>query len=258
MKQKKITILVYVVLFLVSIILIWFGYLYGEQIGGVAISVGASIIATIIINVLTTKFIGDPLSLIAESMRMTGKKLNETVDVLAMTGKEGILGVWQKRADLDTGVWVKHLEEAEGDIDILCYAMAFLPEHPKFKQTIEEKISHGSRVRVLFGNPNGECVANRTKEEKTEGSIAERIVTSEARVRAISDSIEIRYFDAPLYASIYNFGSEMFVTPQLYGVRGACAPLFLLEQKEDGLYESYAEYFESVWGTATEKIECMK
>lgn len=93
----------------------------------------------------------------------------------------------------------------------------------------------------------GSYIDARTIEEKIEGSISDRIKTSIARIQAISDKIEILYFNAPLYASIYEFGTKMLVTPQLYGTRGASAPLIMLEKTENGLFDSYNKYFDDIW-----------
>lgn len=244
--MKKV--LVYIIFCLIAVILIGFGCFYKESvIGGVCISVGASILATVLINCLTEKWLGDPLNTIISNMKNIGNKLNDSVSLLSMSKSTGLVGVWSKRADLETKDWIKYLKQSEGDIKILCYAMSFLPEHPNFAGVINEKISKGTKVKILLGDPMGKYISARTLEEKTEGPISERIKTSATRVQEINNDIEIRYFDAPLYASIYEFGTRMLVTPHLYGTRGACAPLIMIEKTEDGLFDSYDKYFEDVW-----------
>lgn len=240
--------LVYIILCLIAIILIGYGYFCRDSIiGGVCVSVGASILATVLINSLTEKWLGDPLNAIIQNMRNIGNKLNESVSLLSMSKSTGLVGVWSKRADLETKDWINYLKQSDGDIKILCYAMSFLPEHPRFANIIDEKISKGFKVKILFGDPNGSYIEARTVEERTEGCISDRIKTSVVRVQEINDKIEVRYFNAPLYASIYEFGTKMFVTPQLYGIRGAGAPLIMIEKTEDGLFDSYDKYFEDVW-----------
>lgn len=240
--------LVYITLCLIAVILIGYGYFCKDSIiGGVSVSVGASILATVLINSLTEKWLGDPLNAIIQNMKNIGTKLNESVSLLSMSKSTGLVGVWSKRADLETKDWIQYLRQSEGDIKILCYAMSFLPEHPKFADIMEEKISKGVKIRILFGDPNGSYIEARTIEERAEGCISDRIKTSVMRVREINNEIQVRYFNAPLYASIYEFGSKMFVTPQLYGKRGACAPLIMIEKTKDGLFDSYDKYFEDVW-----------
>lgn len=240
--------LVYIILCLIAIILIGYGYFCRDSIiGGVCVSVGASVLATVLINSLTEKWLGDPLNAIIQNMRGIGNKLNESISLLSMSKSTGLVGVWSKRADLETKDWISYLKQSDGDIKILCYAMSFLPEHPKFADIIDEKISKGFKVKMLFGDPDGSYIEARTVEERTEGCISDRIKTSVMRVQKINNEIEVRYFNAPLYASIYEFGTKMFVTPQLYGIRGAGAPLIMLEKTEDGLFDSYDKYFEDVW-----------
>lgn len=246
--------LVYIILCLVAIILIGCGYFYkNSMIEGVCVSVGASILATILINSFQEKWLGDPLNTILQNMKLIGKELSNSVALFSMSKRSGLIGVWSKRANLQTNDWIDYLKQSDNDIKILCYAMSFLPENPNFSRVINEKISKGVKIRILFGAPNGKYIKERTKEERTEGSISERIKTSVLRVQAINDNVEIRYFDAPLYASIYEFGSKMLVTPQLYGIRGASAPLILLEKVEDGLFDAYDKYFENVWAIAKVK-----
>lgn len=246
--------LVYLFLFIIAIVLVGFGYIsIDSKIGGVCISVGASIMSTILINTITERWLGDPLYTIMQNMKGIGNKLNDSVNILTMSKSTGLVGIWNKRVDLETKDWISYIEQTEGDIKILCYAMSFLPEHPNFKKVISNKISKGYAIRILFGDPDGSYIHARTLEENTEGSISERIKASVARIQSISDDIEIRYFNAPLYASIYEFGSRMFVTPQLFGTRGAAAPLVMLEKTEEGLFSSYDEYFENVWTNASKQ-----
>ena len=171
----------------------------------------------------------------------------DSVNLLSKVEETGLIGVWTMRSDLSINDWLQYLSQSDGDINILCYAMHFLPEHPRFASIISEKLTNGVSVRILFGDPKGTYIKSRTDEERTEGSISSRIETSVQRIKAISNDIQIKYYDAPLYASIYTFGSKMLVSPHLYGVRGACAPLFMFQSTEEGLYASYFKYFEDVW-----------
>lgn len=239
---------VYIIFCLIAVILIGYGYFCkNSMIEGVSVSVGASILATVLINGFTEKWLGDPLNTIIQNMRSIGNKLNDSVGLLSMSKSTGLVGIWSKRSYLETNEWIEYLKHSDGDIKILCYAMAFLPEHPDFANVINEKLSKGVKIKILFGDPMGSYIDARTIEEKIEGSISDRIKTSIARIQAISDKIEILYFNAPLYASIYEFGTKMLVTPQLYGTRGASAPLIMLEKTENGLFDSYNKYFDDIW-----------
>ena len=184
------------------------------------------------------------------------KRGNEYGNLNSMAERTGLVGVWTKRAYLGTNEWIDYLRQADGEIKILCYSMAFLPEHPDFADVINEKLSEGHRVRILFGNPKGAYINARTVEMRTEGLISARIHTSVTRIRAIdNENLEYRFFDEPLYASIYEFGSTMLVTPQLFARRSACAPLLMFEKTDGGLFDSYDEYFEEVWGSAEGELE---
>lgn len=67
-----------------------------------------------------------------------------------------------------------------------------------------------------------------------------------------NDNLHIKLHDTPLYASIYRFGDTMLVTPQLYGTRGAKAPLMRIikTDNDSSIYDSYNLYFDEVWNDA--------
>jgi hypothetical protein len=104
--------------------------------------------------------------------------LSDTVSLLGQASETGLQGVWNYRSDLGTKEWIRIIDESHGDIDILCYAMTFLPEDPNFNKILNRKIKEGSNVRILLGNPKGSNIVLRTQEEKTEGDISSRIDTS--------------------------------------------------------------------------------
>ncbi|WZL81843.1 hypothetical protein QBE53_01715 [Vallitaleaceae bacterium 9-2] len=247
--------LVYIIIFLLSILILIYGAKNNNTITGtVAINVGTSILASVFIYFILNFFIGDPLKPIVSSMKEIKMGLTDTITLLGQASKTGLVGIWSNRSDLETKYWIEILKESKGDIDILCYAMAFLPEHSDFNSLISEKINLGYSVRILLGNPCGNNIKSRTIEEKNEGSISSRIETSRQRLKQIQnfDKIQIKYHDTPLYASIYRFGDTILVTPQLYGTRGAKAPLLKVQKNDtdSSLYESYSTYFKLVWDNA--------
>lgn len=110
----------------------------------------------------------------------------------------------------------------------------------------------GCQIRILLAEPNAEFVKKRNEEEKGEGSIESRVRTSLTRLNPVLDvnNIEIRLHDTPLYCSIYRFDSEMFVTPHLYGIRGAAAPLLCFKEIDRGIFSKYEMHFQEIWKIA--------
>ncbi len=153
------------------------------------------------------------------------------------------------RAKINNDYWIANIKASKESIDILGYAVAFLPELPDVEDMLMEKSKAGCRIRILLGKPESDAVNKRNIEEAKEGSISSRIEISIARLGNLIDNgaIEVKLHDTPLYCSIYRFDNRMLVTPHQYGVRGALAPPIELKRVEKGLFKSYLKHFDSIW-----------
>ncbi|QLG42076.1 MULTISPECIES: DUF5919 domain-containing protein [unclassified Paenibacillus] len=249
MEKNKNELLVYIVVLLLGVIAIVSGQFLGNTINGIFTSIGTSILASAIIYFLLNHFVGSPILPIVSSLQKLDLSLKESVELLNQTSKVGLIGIWSRRMSIDNEIWIKKIKESKSTIDILGYAVHFLPEHYEFNELIETKNKEGCRIRILLGKPDGYYIKARNEEEKNEGSISDRIKTTLARLSPLLEQgfIEIRLHDAPLYNSIYKFDSEMLVTPHLYGLRGAAAPLMNLKEIDKGIFEIYNKHFEDIW-----------
>jgi hypothetical protein len=120
------------------------------------------------------------------------------------------------------------LVDAKRQIDLLAYAMLFLPEtHPRLFDLLRGKAAAGCQVRIAMVDPASEQVAERDAEEGLNGGLVARVRTSIhffAEGLADCDGIDLRTYAAPLYNSLLRFDDEMFVTPHLYATTGYRAP----------------------------------
>lgn len=241
--------LVYIVILLLGIILILGGWILEDVWESVCISIGTSILSSALIYMILNSFIGDPLLPIIKKLQNIEINLRESIQLLEETKKVGLTGIWTHRSQLDINKWISKIETSNNNIDILGYAIAFLPEHYKFMSLIEEKAKNGCKVRILLGEPHSYYVIERNKEEKNEGSISSRIETSLCRLKPLIDKklVEVRLQDTPLYCSIYRFDDDMLITPQLYGIRGSNAPLLNIKNIENGLFCNYVKHFDDIW-----------
>ncbi|WP_379134375.1 hypothetical protein [Paenibacillus sp. sgz500958] len=256
MEKNKNELLVYIVVVLLGVIAVVTGQFLGSTFKGILTSIGTSVLASAIIYFLLNHFVGSPILPIISSLQKLDLSLKESVELLNQTSKVGLVGIWSRRVSIDNEVWIKKIKESKSKIDILGYAIHFLPEHYEFNKLIESKSKEGCRIRFLLGKPDGYYIKARNIEEKNEGSIPERIETTLARLGPLIEQglIEIRLHDAPLYNSIYRFDSEMLVTPHLYGLRGAAAPLINLKEIDKGIFEIYGQHFEDIWSISEEYL----
>ena len=166
-----------------------------------------------------------------------------------------LIAAYAHRAAVPPRSWWKLLSAAEGRIDLLGYAMLHLPEqHPELMSLLRDKGASGCQVRVALADPESEQARIRDEEEDLDGGLLARIRTSTKYFSELAgcDGVELRAHATPMYNSVFRFGDQMYVTPHLYGVPGAKAPLLHLRRRgPDGMFEKFATHFDAIWSTAT-------
>lgn len=164
-----------------------------------------------------------------------------------------IIAAYGHRSDFPSASWWQLFTQAQHQIDMLGYAMQFLPEQlPDLTKLLREKSAAGCHIRVAIGDPTSARIRDRDKEENLGGTLPARIRTTLRHFNALWDceNIEIRYHTAPLYNSVFQFDDEMCVTPHLYSVHGSKAPLLHLRRLgPSGLFADFAMHFEAIWAT---------
>ena len=166
-----------------------------------------------------------------------------------------MIALYSHRASVPTNAWWHLLLQAHQHIDLLAYAMLFLPEqHPDLIKLLKEKSESACKIRIALANPTCANVQLRDEEEKLGGTLPDRIRTTMYHLREIVDypGIEVKYHTAILYNSIFRCDNEMFLTTHLHGLHGSKAPLLHLHYLEqDGVFANYLSHFEAVWATTT-------
>ena len=164
-----------------------------------------------------------------------------------------VVGAYAHRADLPAHRWWELLTRATHQVDLLAYAMLFLPEqHAEFTSCLREKAASSCRVRIAVADPECDEVKQRDAHEQLGGTLPARIRTTIGHLRELHDcpNVEIRCHCLPLYSATYRFDDEMLVTPYLYGLHGFQHPLLQLRRLAvGGIFASYAHQFETIWNT---------
>ncbi len=170
-----------------------------------------------------------------------------------------IIAAYGHRADVPAKLWWQMFQKAKANIDLLGFAMLFLPEqHPELLSLLENKGEMGCKIRIAVVDPEDPHVGERDAEEQLEGTLAARIVSTIKHFRALDghEGIKIGLHHTPLYNSIFRFDDEMFVTPHLYGLHGSKAPLLHLRKlSKKGLYVNFASHFDNIWETVTPLVQ---
>lgn len=165
-----------------------------------------------------------------------------------------VLAAYAHRADVPTSQWWDLLVGAKRQIDLLAYAMLFLPEqHPRLCDLLRGKAAADCRVRITLADPASSQAAERDAEEQLNGALLGRIRTALQYLGPLDDceGVEIRLHATPMYNSLFRFDDDMFVTPHLYGTPGYNAPLIHIRRLgPDGVFANFAEHFETIWTTS--------
>lgn len=178
-----------------------------------------------------------------------GPALSEDHEV---TGE--IVAVWAHRADAPKARWWAILTGAETSIDLLGYAMQFLPEdHFRLDRLLIDKAASGCRTRIALANPDSPYVAERDEEEGLGGTLSDRIRTTIDHFKPLFgvEGIDLRFHQTRMYNSVFQGDDEMFVTPHLYALKGYRAPLLHIRRLgDDGMFDGFVAHFERVWAVS--------
>ncbi|MGI5416049.1 DUF5919 domain-containing protein [Actinomadura luteofluorescens] len=151
-------------------------------------------------------------------------------------------------------MWHQLFQAARDEIGILAYAGLFLAEDMGIMRVLAQRARDGVAVRILLGDPDGTCVAERGSDEGVGESMAAKIRNALVHYRALRevDGVEIRLHDTVLYNSVYCADDELLINSHAYGIAASRAPVLHLRRTEDGdMASAYLESFERVWAVAS-------
>ncbi|HZD65339.1 MAG TPA: hypothetical protein VE152_04500 [Acidimicrobiales bacterium] len=166
-----------------------------------------------------------------------------------------VVSAWAHRADAPREVWWALLKQAKAHIDLLAYAMLFLPEdNAALDRLLLAKAKSGCQVRIALADPDSQQVADRDVEERLGGTMPDRIRTTLDHFAPLFgvEGIQVAYHHTPMYNSVFRGDNELLVTPHLYRLKGYKAPLLHLHRtSEDGMFDNLMAHFERVWADTT-------
>jgi hypothetical protein len=159
---------------------------------------------------------------------------------------------YQNRATVARETWLTLLQEAQERIDVLVFSGTFFAQsNPHVAEMLAERARDGVVVRLCFGDPTGQAVATRGREEGIGGDIlAAKIRASLTYYRGLRslDRCEVRLHDTTLYSSLFRYDDHLLINPHIFGQPASANPLFHLKRVEaNGWFDNYVRSFEAVW-----------
>lgn len=166
-----------------------------------------------------------------------------------------IVAAYGHRADVPAQQWWDAFVLARRQIDLLGFAMLFIPEaHPRLVELLATKAADSCQIRIALADPSSPYVQDRDAEEGLGGAFAPRIRNTLVHFHPLlgRHGVEINQHRTPMYNSVFRFDDEMFVTPHLYATPGYRAPLLHLRRLgPGGIFDSFADHFEAIWKVST-------
>ncbi len=177
-----------------------------------------------------------------------------SADQIAQVARSEVVTIYPHRASVPAEVWRRLLDGSTEQVAVLVYSGLFLPEtNPRLVTALKAKARAGVKVRLLFGDPDGEQVAERGREEGIGAALAGKVRNSLTFYRPLLelDGVEINLHGTTLYNSLYRFDDEMLANTHVYGFPAAYAPVMHLRRLSAGdLFDTYAESYERVWAAS--------
>lgn len=162
--------------------------------------------------------------------------------------------LYPHRGAVPEDLWDSLIDNAHDCIDVLVYAGLFLVDsHPDLAEALGEKARAGTRVRMLFGDPDSTIVEQRGQEEGIGEGLAARIRLSLKALESLigAPGVELRQHTTPLYASLYRFDETVLVNIHVYGSPAPQNPVMQLQRVPGGrLFDHFMRAFDRVWDGA--------
>ena len=175
-------------------------------------------------------------------------------DQVASASEAEIIAVYPHRSEVPSEVWRHLFDGAEREIGVLVYVGTFLSEDATLQRSLIDKAKAGVSIRFLVGQPDSEQVAQRGRDEGSEGSMEAKIRVAMVNYRHLrqTPNVEFRYHATPLYNSIYIADDQLLVNTHVFGLPAAKAPAWRLRKVAGGeLATIFLESFERVWEIGT-------
>ncbi|MEU5048648.1 XRE family transcriptional regulator [Streptomyces sp. NPDC021096] len=165
-----------------------------------------------------------------------------------------LIGTYENRASVPRDMWLTLLQEAREQIGVLVFSGTFFAQsNPQVAHMLAKRAAEGVRVRLCFGDPRGQAVAIRGREEGIGDTLAAKIRASLTYYRPLlpEAGCEVRLHDTTLYTSLFRYDDHLLVNPHVWGRPASANPLLHLKRTEAaGWFDSYAQSFEAVWAAA--------
>ena len=202
-----------------------------DAISTIFYSVGASLIASSIVALLTSMYI---------------YKKNKIKELSEYWGLAGLYETRQKM-NIECDIY---LEDMRDVLHIIAFGLRSFRDSKK--QLIETKVKKGLEIKILTMNPESDFLKQREKDEKkAEGSIKYEILQLQKWIEELKnispnpEKIELKFYNAATLDFYFRIDNHLFIGPYLYGKDSQ--QTFSLEFDDKAGFKYYSDYFADLW-----------
>lgn len=168
--------------------------------------------------------------------------------------KSELVELYPDRASVPRETWLRLLNDARKNVDVLVHSGTFFAQvQPRIARMLKSRADDGVQIRLCFGDPEGESVAVRDREEGLGGTLQAKIRASLTYYNTLieTENVEIRLHDTTLYNSLFRYDDDVMVNNHVYGEPASLNPTLHLRRIDGGLlFDHYSSSFDRVWDTA--------
>lgn len=165
-----------------------------------------------------------------------------------------LIRLYPHRGVVPKDLWYELLDSAKQAVDMLVYAGLFLPDgHADLATLVADKARQGTRMRLMFGDPESPALQQRGVEEGIGEGLSARAKLSLAYLEDAFGvpGLEVRLHTTTLYNSIFRYDDDMLVNMHTFGAPAAQSPVLHLRRIPGGrLFDHYLKSLERVWERA--------
>jgi hypothetical protein len=164
-----------------------------------------------------------------------------------------VYATYPHRGSVPRQIWHRLFDAATDEIGILVYSGLFIAEDAELIRLLSVKVRTGTTVRIILGDPDSPHVVQRGQDEGIHDAMAAKIRNAIVLFRPLlAAGAAIRLHSTVLYNSLYFGDGEMLINQHIHGIAAAYAPvLHLCRRVDEGIFTTYSDSFERVWGPAS-------
>jgi transcriptional regulator with XRE-family HTH domain len=166
-----------------------------------------------------------------------------------------LVAFYPTRSAVPGDLWRSLIADAREKLDVLVMAGLFLPEQQDV-QLLAARAAAGVRVRLLLGDPCGDAVLLRGREENFGIGLAHRVSLALRYYENVLDvpGLELRLHNTTLYNSLFRSDDTLLINAHIYGSPAGQNPVLHLRRVAGGqTVARYLDGFDKVW-VASEQV----